>query len=278
MRRRGFLFLCGAAALVPRGALASRVEDIAKAVGGARYIAIGERHDNPDHHVMQAELVAALAPAGLAFEMIPQAEETAVNAMRAEGATAAELESHLAEAAPGWDWPVYTAIMAAAPGAYVAGGGLSKEALRAVYTDGAAGIGASLAERYGLDESLPEALREEMLEEQYSAHCEMIEREKLGAMVEVQRAWDAAYAEAWWRAREKGGGRSVLICGNAHARLDRGAPSYLAKAVPEARIAAIGMLEGEETAPGGFTATLSAPVPEREDPCERMREAMGKKE
>ena len=148
----------------------------------------------------------------------------------------------------------------------------------AVYSKGAAGIGQGLAERYGLANPLPEDLRAEMLDRQFAAHCELVERDKLGAMVEVQRAWDAAYAEAWWRAGEEGAGRSILICGNEHARLDRGAPAYLAEILPNARIASIGMLEGDETdSDAAFTVTLSAAAPERGDPCEQMRAAIKKK-
>ena len=277
--RRGFLVLAGAAALNPRFAYASDVAAAVAAVEDADFIAIGERHDNPEHHRLQAELVAALSPAGLAFEMIPQTKEEIVNRLRADGASRDALGEGLEWEDSGWsDWPLYAAILEAAPDAYVAGGGLARADLGAVYSKGAAGIGDALAARYGLADALPEAERAAMLDEQHAAHCEMIEREKLGAMVEVQRAWDAAYAEAWHRAGIAGGGRSVLICGNAHARLDRGAPAYLSRAFPDAKVASIGLLEdGDDKQIGRFTVTLSAPAPEREDPCEQMRKAMEKK-
>jgi uncharacterized iron-regulated protein len=43
---------------------------------GAEFVLIGERHDNPEHHRVQARLVAALeaqseGPRAVAFEMIP---------------------------------------------------------------------------------------------------------------------------------------------------------------------------------------------------------------
>ena len=279
MNRRGFLAVSGGAALVPSVSLASGIDNAVAAVAGADFVAIGELHDNPDHHRMQAKLVAALAPAGLAFEMIPQIKEEVVNRLRADGVSRAELGEALEWEASGWPaWRYYASILEAAPDAYVAGGGLSKSDLGAVYTKGAAGLGEDMAARYGLNAAMPDADRAAMLDEQYAAHCELIERERLGAMVEVQRAWDAAYAEAWHRAGIAGGGLSVLICGNAHARLDRGAPAYLALAVPDATIASIGLLEdGLNADDGQFTVTLSAPAPERDDPCEQMREAMKKK-
>ena len=280
MNRRGFLALSGGAVLAPSFSFAASVSEAVAAVQGADFVAIGEFHDNPEHHELQAKLVAALAPAGLAFEMIPQAMEETVNRLRADGVSRAALGEALEWEARGWpDWSLYAPILEAAPEAYVAGGGLAKADLGAVYAKGAVGIGEVLAKRYALAEPLPEAMRTDMLDVQFEAHCGMIEREKLGAMVEVQRAWDAAYAEAWHRAGIAGGGLSVLICGNAHARLDRGAPAYLSRAFPDAKVASIGLLEdGVEVGEGEFTVTLSAAAPERADPCEQMRQAMEKKQ
>ena len=262
----------------PRLSFAATISEAVAAVGDADYIAIGERHDNPDHHRLQAELVEALSPKGLAFEMVPQDLESASNSVRAEGGSRKELGEALKWAESNWpDWSQYAPIFEAAPDAYIAGGGLSKAALGSVYANGAPGVGKDLAKRYDLAKPLPEDMRTDMLDLQFAAHCELVEREKLGAMVEVQRAWDAAYAEAWWRAGEEGGGRSVLICGNEHARLDRGAPAYLSQAFPDAKIASIGMLEDDETdTEGAFTITLSATAPERGDPCEQMRAVMKK--
>lgn len=284
INRRAFCALLASAststvALSPGVSFAGGISEAVAAVSDADFIAIGERHDNPDHHRLQAELVAALSPAGLAFEMVPRALEEAANVVRASDGSISDLRDALKWAESGWpDWSHYAPIFEAAPEAYIAGGGLSKAELGAVYAGGANGIGETLAARYGLTEPLPDAIRAEMLDEQYLAHCEMMGRDKLGAMVEVQRAWDAAYAEAWWRAGQKGGGRSILICGNAHARLDRGAPAYLSRAFPSAKVASIGMLEdGDDEADAIYSVTMFAPAPEREDPCERMRAAMEKK-
>lgn len=279
MNRRGFCAAAAALIVAPRVSVAATVADAVRAVDFADYIAIGERHDNPGHHRIQAELVAALSPKGMAFEMIPQSLEATANEVRASGGSRAELGEALKWAESNWpDWSLYAPILEAAPEAYVAGGGISKSALGAVYSKGAVGVGDDLAERYGLTEQLPADMRVEMIEIQYAAHCELVGREKLGAMVEVQRAWDAAYAEAWWRAGQEGGGRSILICGNEHARFDRGAPAYLARAFPDAKIASIGLMEGDEPdSDTAFTITLSAFAPEREDPCERMRAALQKR-
>jgi uncharacterized iron-regulated protein len=40
------------------------LDDIAKAAANTRYVYVGESHDNPHHHQMQAEVIAALVRAG----------------------------------------------------------------------------------------------------------------------------------------------------------------------------------------------------------------------
>lgn len=279
MNRRSFCAAAAFSVAIPRISFAGSLAEAVAAVEHADYIAIGERHDNPEHHRLQAELVAALSPRGIAFEMIPQDLENAANKVRADGGSRDDLGEALKWAESNWpDWSLYAPIVEAAPDAYIAGGGISKAALGSVYSKGASGVGEDLAQRYRLANPLPEALQKDLLDLQFAAHCELVDREKLGAMVEVQRAWDAAYAEAWWRAGQEGGGRSVLICGNEHARLDRGAPAYLAEAFPGAKIASIGLLEGDETeSEDVFSITLSARAPERDDPCKAMRDAIKKK-
>ena len=283
LHRRGFLAVAGCAALVPHAAYArvAGIEGALAATGDARFVAIGERHDNPAHQAGQAALVKALQPAGIAFEMIPHEHEETVNRLRREGASREAIAAALDWAQSGWpDFPRYAAILEAAPEAYIAGGGLSRETLSAVHAEGAPGLGPEMTARYGLDASLSPAVGAAMLDEQYEAHCGLLDRARLAPMVAVQRAWDAAYAEAWRRAGLRGEGRAVLICGNVHARMETGSPAYLARAMPDTIIAAIGQTEeGDGFPPAGFyTATLQAPRPEREDACERMRASMGRSE
>ena len=279
MNRRQIVTGMGGAALVVAlpGYASAGLGPVLDAVSMATHVAIGERHDNPDHHVKQAELVAALRPRGLAFEMIPQDSEGMVNTLRRDGASLDAIGEALDWQNSGWpDWSLYAPILAAVPDAYIAGGALSKQTLGKLYAQGAPGLGPRMTARYGLDEPLAPKLEAAMLDEQHAAHCEMLDRSKLLPMVAVQRAWDAAYAEAWSRAGRRGGGLSILICGNAHARLDRGAPAYLAQAEPLARIASIGQLETDDAPVGTetYTVTTVSPPPERGDPCEKMRAMM----
>ena len=86
------------------------VAEVIEAARDAGIVVLGEIHDNPQHHANQAAITAALQPAALVFEMIPQTLEAEVNDLRAEGAGAGEIAAAL-----GWEesgWPDFCTISA----------------------------------------------------------------------------------------------------------------------------------------------------------------------
>ena len=101
------------------GAASAEPTSVAGFVSAARdadIVILGEIHDNPAHHRNQAEIGAALQPAALVMEMIPQAAEDEVNALRAAGAGREEIAAALDWNASGWpDFAHYAAILEAAP-------------------------------------------------------------------------------------------------------------------------------------------------------------------
>lgn len=217
-------------------------------LAGADYAILGEIHDNPVHHERQAALVEAIAPAGLAFEMVPAASEEGIAVFLAQGGARGEIGEAIGWERLGWpDWEFYAPIFEAAPGAYIAGGGVSRSDLtRAIRSDAAAAFGVG-ARFYGLDVPLAEAVRGALEDEMIAAHCNALPREAAGGMVEAQRLRDARFAHALRRAAAAGGGRATLITGNGHARTDRGVPAYLAAGEPGATVVSLGQIE---TRPG----------------------------
>lgn len=235
---------------------------------------LGEIHDNPDHHRLQAWLTATLnglrkrggiAPTmffggvqGLAFEMIPSDREAEVNALRSwrpglprpgeSAAAAAEIGRILDWPSSGWPaWSNYSQIVTAAPQAYIAGGGVPRGALREQAKEGA---GTSpLAARYALDQPLPPAQQKRREEGQVAAHCGAIPASAAAPMVAAQRIRDASFAEALLRAEDEGNGFSILITGNGHARKDWGVPAALQAAAPEKTVISVAMIEIEPGQP-----------------------------
>ncbi|TVQ52022.1 MAG: hypothetical protein EA355_15860 [Rhodobacteraceae bacterium] len=266
-------------ALDPAGLLA--------ALAGADVVVLGEVHDNAEHHMAQAWLVSELAPAALAFEMIPRGMEGVLERLRAEGAPLAVIGAALEWESRGWpDWGLYAPILAAAPDAPITGGELGREASALAMREGAEaaarrGIGAA-ARLYRLDRPFDSETQAAAVAQQVAAHCDAIPEHVGERMVEAQRLRDAAFADAVLRARALGeDGLVALIAGSGHARIDRGAPLFLNKARPDLSVVSLAMVEAREGAydwrgyaqgPGDAAPVFdfvwfTAPAV-REDPCE----------
>ena len=253
-------------------------ETLAARLAAADYAVLGEVHDNPAHHERQAWLTGRIAPAGLAFEMIPEASEEGIAVFLARGGARDEIGDAIGWARLGWpDWEMYAPIAAAAPEAYVAGGGVARAELTAAMTSDAATAFGADAGRYGLAGAMPADLRAEMEREMVASHCNKLPEDMAARMVESQRLRDARFARALRRAAREGGGRAVLITGNGHARTDRGVPAALAAAEPDATIRALGQIETRPGAvdPADYAGAQGLPYDyvwfsprvDRGDPC-----------
>jgi len=250
--------------MAPYGAAALPGEVVASAKSADLVIA-GEVHDNPSHHAAQADLVAAVQPAAIVFEML--SAEQAARITPELLADAVALEAALGWAESGWpDFSMYYPIFIASDAA-IYGAAVPRDAARAAMSAGVVAAFGAEAGLYGLDAALaaPEqALREAM---QMAAHCDAMPPEMLPAMVDIQRLRDARLAQAALQALRERGGPVVMITGNGHARKDWGAAAYAAKAAPEVVVFALGQGEDGRAPEGDFDAVLDAAAPERQDPC-----------
>ncbi|WP_458324479.1 ChaN family lipoprotein [Roseobacter sp. A03A-229] len=239
-----------------------------EAAQNADVVFIGEQHDNPGHHAVQAEWTGLLVPSALVFEMLTpeQAARVTDEVRGSEDALGAALDW----AASGWpDFAMYYPIFAAAPAAVIYGAGVPRDKIRGVMDEDIAQIfGAADAAAFGLDQPLPpdQQARREMM--QAEAHCNALPDEMLPMMVSVQRLRDATLARAALDAVEQTGGPVVVITGNGHARADWGAPSYLQTAAPELTIFALGQGEQGQTPAGAFDVTADGPAVDRGNPCD----------
>jgi hypothetical protein len=251
------------ARVVATGAPLADLAALVAALEGADVVVIGEIHDNPRHQALQAQLIRALAPEGVAFEMVEAPDEAAVNAALAAGDLAAFP-----------DLARYAEPLAATPPGRVVGAGQPRDRVKQAITSGAAAAFDGDAARFGLSAPLPAGVQKEMEAEMFTSHCEALPEAMLPGMVEGQRLRDAAFAAAALRARP-GGGLSVLVAGDGHARTDRGVPAVLRRAAPGLKVVAVGQVErdGDEDAPSDpppFDIVVVTDPAEREDPCARF--------
>ena len=260
---------------------------------GSGILLLGETHDNPDHHALQAWVVRELGQSGrrpiLALEMVDADQQGALDLSRQNSG---EMGIALDWEKRGWPaWGLYRPIVDAALAARgdLKAANLPRDLARQI-SQGSQSI--DVDSRFGLDQPLAAAEQKARAEDIRAGHCNMLPEKSIAPMVKVQRARDAAMAEVL--ADQSGrpeAGPVVLIAGAGHARADRGVPDRLRAMVPGIRVVSVGFVEVEEskTNPAAYAESFgAAKLPfdlvwftaraPREDSCARMEQHLKQKE
>lgn len=235
--------LCDAAS----GALATP-ELVAKRVAAARYVLVGERHDNPDHHRLQARALSWMVTAGrkpaVAFEMLEVEQQALVDAHGpGSGVQASQLGAAL-----GWEktsWPPYREYqpifeVALQAGLRIAAANLSQADAKALVKQGLSALPAERVQQLRLDGAFPDSLQQALLAELKDSHCGQLPESLLAPMALAQHARDAQMAAVLAQAGAEG---ALLIAGAGHVRKDRGVPYYLALQAPGASVLSVAVQE-----------------------------------
>ena len=248
--------------LVSGASLSSEAEAL---LADADIAILGEVHDNAAHHRMQAELLEALAPAAVVFEMLTPAQANTVNSLEDRDQA---LREALAWDEGGWpDWPLYQPVFAALGDAAVYGMALPRSEVSRAVSEGAAPVFGDEAAQFGLARPLPQDQQREREEHQQAAHCNALPEELTAGMVEAQRLRDAAFARTALVAFRETRGRVAVITGSGHARTDWGMPAALKHAAPAIHVVALGQLEAEPEGEPPYDIWLVTEAAPREDPC-----------
>ncbi|RYE83893.1 MAG: hypothetical protein EOO75_18775 [Myxococcales bacterium] len=245
----------------------------------ATFVLLGERHDHPDHHRLQAQVVAGLARAGrrptVVFEMIEREQQGELDAyLAAHPGDAAGLGEALRWQKRGWpDWAMYRPIAEAALAARLplAGGNLASTEARAVVKGGLDALGPERRDGWGLRAPLPAADRRALEQEMHDSHCGQLPAALLPGMADAQQARDAALAD---RLLAAGGDGAVLIAGAGHVRSDRAVPRYVGARKSGASILSVAFREvsHDQGQPGDepYDVVWFTPRLSDEDPCATM--------
>lgn len=198
---------------------------------GARFVLLGEKHDNPEHHRGQADVLRALVEAGrrptVVWEMIDRQQMTPSVFSGTADAFGTALE---------WEqsgWPAYTIYRPIASVAIDADlmqvpGNLSQESMRTAYTEGLAGLSSQRARDLGVAVTLSGESLNELQTEIKRGHCGYGDDAMLASMAAAQQTRDAFMASQLQQHGFDDG--AVLIAGNGHVRRDRGVPFHLLRA------------------------------------------------
>jgi uncharacterized iron-regulated protein len=255
-------------------------------------VLLGEKHDNPDHHRLQAWIVEQIAEGGrrpaVAFEMLAADVEDALSDyLRTSPDDASGLGTAVRWEKTGWPaWESYRPIadVALRYGLKIVPASLSKGEVRRIRKGGIEVLSQDLRSRTGLDEELSPEIAEDLAEEIREGHCRILPESAVGPMILVQRARDAHMANRLLEHDDEAG--VVLIAGGGHVRRDRGVPSILERHVPADSVLTVGFLEvtRDKTSPDlpravgedgvEFDLVWFSPRLDEVDPCERYRERL----
>ncbi len=256
---------------------------LAERLRPARYVLLGEIHDDAEHHRLRAAVLRALLtdgrPTWVVFEQIDSQYNAAILAAPRDTeavVSAGQLDRK------GWDWPLHRPLFdaALAGGATVLGGNLSRAEASNLVRGGVAQAPVELqrwlappaAAGTARPSAWSPAQDAELRHQVDIGHCGALPPQMIAPMALAQRARDAALAVAMTSAPP--GVRVMLIAGNGHVRRDIGVPHYLAAEQADG-IVSIGFFErggdGAMVADGPYDqAWFTKPV-ERPDPCASFR-------
>jgi uncharacterized iron-regulated protein len=256
----------------------------------ADFVLLGERHDNPDHHQLQADILRSLIALGrrpaLGFEMFGLDDATAIAGhLAAAPNDAAGLGSAVNWNKRGWpDWAMYQPIAEAALAAKlrIAPTNLPLATARKMSRDGLAALEPSVRRKLGLDRPLSDDMFAIMAADIRNAHCGYGSEESVKAMVDVQRARDAQMAQSLIAAGNPDG--AILVAGAGHVRNDYGIPVYLTQKTPGKQVISIAFFEvaNQKPEPKNYARAYAngrlpfdyvwfTPRVDDEDPCEKFK-------
>ena len=220
-------------------------DELAGRITSARYLLLGEKHDNADHHALQLATLEFLLDRNqvhsVAFEMMDETiMERLLDIQLQSGLTMPELKAYLLWDEEGWDWEFYGPMLLAVyeAGVTLTAGNLSEATIGQIYGDENA---------IDVSEILTAEAVARMETDIDESHCGMLPASQFPAMVRVQQSRDRAMARSL--RRPAAGELSVLIAGNYHVRKDLGVPAYLRVREPslsEAQIVSLAFMEVQE--------------------------------
>lgn len=250
----------------------------------SRYVLLGEKHDNPDHHLLQARMIRELVARGrrpaVVLEMISLDRSDALAAQLAEHpkdvdglAKAVEWEKS------GWlAWKYYRPIAEAAleNDLPFLAANLPIGAVKAMRRRPSAPPPDGKQPDPVQTAGVPADVREILTEEIQAGHCGHAPARMVQLLVEIQHARDAQLARVLEVAGEEEG--AVLIAGNGHVRKWLAVPRFL-EAEPPFVLAftevSAEVIDPEKYTRGGvFDAIWFTPRVDDVDPCEQFRERL----
>lgn len=207
-----------------------------------RYVLVGEKHDNPEHHRMESLIIKARLEqdiklrGSVVFEMLDDGQNAALAGLHSSDSLE-QMHEKLAWPKKGWDWPSYGPLFQQALRSNaLRAGNISKPLVSQLYKDGEPAL--SDTSRFSTVFSAAKSVKDHLLDQIFLSHCGMQSRETLNPMLTIQLAKDASMAHAMRTAAP-----AILIAGGEHVRPETAVPWHIRQQEAGADIFLIQLLE-----------------------------------
>lgn len=212
----------------------------------AKFVLLGEIHDNAEHHRIQAVILREVAtdrrPA-LVMEQFDRNQQGKINAILQGRGDADKILSALGGLMrKSWEWRAYAPLakLALEKKLPVLAANLSRDELRMVSRNGFAALGEGEEQRLALETVWSPARQSKLMNDIAQGHCGKVQESMVTAITKSQRARDAMMADTLLLSKSAG---AVAIIGRSHAQLQMAIPLYLAARAPEATVLSLGIVE-----------------------------------
>ncbi len=266
-----------------------------------RFVLLGEVHDNPDHHILQALAIRSLGGGQpqVVFEHFQTHQQSLIDAFHSgldntdkvageEAATRLFLVTNW----PSSGWPnqdIFRPLVNAVlqRRGKILAGNPPRARVRKTAQSGLDALSNDAQRRLRLDTPLSAELHDGLLNDLEASHCGLMPKSAFAKMAIAQRLRDGHMARTMVDAAAVGAGPVALVAGNGHVRLDLGVPWYLERMISDAQerpLVSVGHIEVVEgkTQPADYAEALShyslivfTPRATRKDPCDEMRKRFG---
>ncbi len=235
--------------------LAGRIWDVAASqfitpaelmtrAGAAKFVLLGEIHDNLLHHRIQATVLQSIAkearPA-LVMEQFDRIQQDKINGVL-QGASRTEQMTSLSELMrKTWGWPAYAPMVDLALHRQlpILAANLSRDKLRTVARTGFDALGYGEEQRLALETVWSAERQNQLMKNIHDGHCGKVSEHMVAAIAKSQRARDAVMADIMLQSQSG----AIAIVGSGHARRDMAIPLYLAARAPQATVLSLGIVE-----------------------------------
>jgi uncharacterized iron-regulated protein len=252
-----------------------------------KIVLIGEKHDHPYHHKIQAQILSLIDPdriEGIWFEHFDRTQQKALGELRLDPAALEELRKKVAWDKSGWpSWaiyqPLFRQVLAYQKPLFAAN--LDRAAISSVMK-----IGYEIVftiddvESLKLKQALPDGNQAKLTAHIEKVHCHKMSDNLKRQMLRAQRAKDAYMAKTL---TSNGSETKVLIAGNGHVRNDWGVPFYLkALGYKKDEILSIGIIEGVwkkgelSSKMYPYDLVFFTDVHDQRDPCQVYKKSLEK--